>query len=78
LRLSLTQYIGIGDTFDTRVSLSLSAILLGWSIAIAIGDTFSAVSLSIILDSIANNPGIIYAEFVVIGGSLGLAPYNWM
>jgi hypothetical protein len=40
--------------------VSLSAILLGGSIAIAIGDTFSAVSLSIIailLDSIINNPG---------------------
>jgi hypothetical protein len=43
----------IGDTFE----VSLSAMLLGGSIAIAIGDTFSDVSLSIIailLDSIAN------------------------
>jgi len=36
--------VTIGDTFE----VSLSAILLGRSIAIAIGDTFSAVSLSII------------------------------
>jgi len=39
----------IGDTFE--VSLSVSAILLGRSIANAIGDTFSAVSLSIIGDT---------------------------